>query len=98
MVPARASGDVGVLPQFDVALGAENEKPPIAPCAQPIGSKPVDANVAEAAVAVQHHVAEILELRVVRVIHVRHLRRNHLGRGGSGVVNELVGLVRPDVA
>ena len=37
--------DIGVFAQFDLALGALNEKPPVAPGRQPVRRKPVDANV-----------------------------------------------------
>ena len=98
MIAAGTPGNVGVLAQFDVALGSQNEQAPIAPRAQAFGSEPVHADVTESAVAVQHHVAEILKFRVVLVIHVGHLRRRHVRHGRPGVVDELVSLVRAYVA
>ena len=46
----------------------------------------------------QHHVAEVLKPRVVGMIHVCNLGCRNRGRGRAGVVNELVRLMRADVA
>ena len=93
MVAARPASDVDVLAQLDVALRAEDGQPPVTPGAEAIRGEPVHANVAGAAVAAQHHVAEILQARVLGMGEVRHLRRDDLGRGGAGEEQELVGLV-----
>jgi hypothetical protein len=79
MVAAGTAGDVDVLPQLDVALGAEDRQPPVAPGREAVGREPVQADVARAAVAAEHHVAEVLELRLVLVGDVGDLRRHDVG-------------------
>ena len=79
-------------------VGAEDGEPSVAPGAEPVGREPVDADVAGAAVAAQHHVAEVLEPGVLRVVDVAHLRGHDLGSGRAGEEEELVELVRGDVA
>jgi len=98
VIAARPPRDVGILPQFDVPFGSQYEQAPIAPGTQAGGGEPIHADVAETAIAVQHHVAEILKLRPVLIIHVGHLRRCHIRHGRTGVIHELVRLMRPDVA
>src|SRR5690349_8815804 len=46
----------------------------------------------------EHHVAEVLELRTMVVIHVRDLRRSDFHAGGSGEEDELIGLMGTEVA
>ena len=60
---------------FDITIRAQDEQPPVAPGAEAVGREPVQPHIAEAAVAAQHHVAEVLELRMVGMAHVRDLRR-----------------------
>src|SRR5258708_1004585 len=67
IVALLADGDVGVLAHFDVALGAEDEEPSIAPGAEAVGSEPVEPDVADAAIAAKHHVAEVLEFGMLRI-------------------------------
>ena len=95
---ARPAADVDVLADLDEAVGAENRQPAVAPGRQAVGREPVDADVAGAAVAAQHDVAEVLERRVLRVMDVADLRRDDLGLRRAGEVEELIGLVRADVA
>ena len=97
MVAAGTARDVDVLPQFDVALGAENRQPSIAPCRQAVGGEPVQPDVTGAAVAAEHHVAEVLELGLVLVRHVAGLRRDDVGLRRARVEEELIDLVRADV-
>ena len=98
MIPTWRTGNVDTLPQFDIPLGSQNEGPFVAKRPQGIWSEPVHAKISKAAIAMDHHVAEVLEFRAMAVIHIRHLRHRHLRHGGSGEVNELVGLVRAEVA
>ncbi len=98
VVAAGPAGDVDVLAQLDVALGAEDRQPPVAPHAQALRREPVDADVAGAAVAAQQHFAEVFELRRVRVGVVGDVRGHDLGARRAGEVQELVALVRGDVA
>ena len=58
---ARASGDVDVLADLDEAVGAEDGQAAVAPGRQTVGREPVHADVPGAAIAAQHHVAEVLE-------------------------------------
>ena len=86
--------NIGIFSELDVALRSENEEPPIAPRAQSVGSKPVQANVSQAAVAAQHHIAEVLKARTVGMIDVGNLRRNDLGFGRSRVIKKLIDLIQ----
>src|SRR5690606_26225036 len=95
---ARASCDVDVLADFDEAVGAEDRQPPITPRRQAVRREPVDADVPRAAIAAHQHVAEILEIGVLRVVQIADLRGDDLGLCRSGEEEELVGLVRCDVA
>src|ERR1700734_3138703 len=90
--------NIGIFSELDVALRSENEEPPIAPRAQSVGSKPVQANVSQAAVAAQHHIAEILEAGAIRMVDVGNLGSDHFGLGRSGVIEKLIDLMRPNVA
>src|SRR5215510_14778129 len=75
MIPAGAlASQVGVLADFYEPFRPQNRQPPIAPGIQPVGREPVHADIACAAVAAQHHIAEILEFGMLRVIHVAVLR------------------------
>ena len=98
VVALLADGDVGVLPHLDVAIGAEDEEASVAPGAEAVRREPVEPDIAEAAIAAQHHVAEVLEVRMLRMTHVGDLRLGDLGLGRAGVVEELIDLVRADVA
>src|ERR1044071_9722071 len=62
VVAAGAARDVHVLADFDEAVRAEDGQTPVAPGAQTVGREPIDADVAGASVAAQHHVAEVLEV------------------------------------
>src|SRR4051794_34792368 len=97
MVAAGTAADVDILSQLDVALGAEDRQPSVAPRRQAVGSEPVQPDVARAAVAAEHHVAEVLELGPVLVRHVAGLRRDDVGLRRARVEEELIDLVRPDV-
>src|SRR5258708_38438460 len=46
MVAARPSGDVDILPQLDVAVGAEDGDPAVAPRGETVGGEPVHADYA----------------------------------------------------
>src|SRR5260221_2473735 len=97
VVGARLAGDVDIFAGLDIALGAEDDQPAVAPDAEPVRRVPVDADIAGAAIAAQHHLAEILELGLFRIGVVGDMRRYHLGLGRAGVMEELVGLVGGDV-
>ena len=97
MVAAGPAGDIDVFAQLDVAVGAEDGQTSVAPGRQPVGREPVDTDVAGAAVPGQHHVTEVLELRTVLVRDVADLRGDDLGARRSGVEEELIDLMRPDV-
>jgi len=70
VIPARTSGEVDVAADLDVTVGAEQRKTAIAIRRQTVGRKPVDAKVAETAIAAQRRVAEILERGVLLVADV----------------------------
>ena len=93
-----AAGDVHVLPHLDVAVGAEDRQAAVAPGGQAVGREPVDADVAGAAVAAQHDVAEVLELRLVGMRTLPTCADTTSAARRAGEVQELVGLVRGDVA
>src|SRR6185437_3112538 len=42
IIPLLAHGDIGVFPQLDIAVRAQDEEPSIAPCAEPKGSEPIE--------------------------------------------------------
>ncbi len=97
MVAAVATRDVDVLAQLDVALGAEDHQPAVAPGRQPGRGVPVDPDVALGVVAAEQQVAEVLQTGLVRVGEVPDRAGDHLGRPGAGEPEELVDLVRGDV-
>src|SRR5262245_62138264 len=99
VIPSGAlAPEIGVLADFDEPFSPQNRQPPIAPGVQTVGREPVHSDIAGAAVAAQHHVAEILEFGMLRVIHVADLRRDHFGLRGIREEEKLIELVRRDVA
>src|SRR5215207_148040 len=93
VVATGPASDVDVLAQLDEAVGADDRETSVAPGGQPIRREPVIADVAGAAVAADHHVTEVLELRVLGMVRVAHLRGDDLAARGARVVEELVELV-----
>jgi hypothetical protein len=63
-----------------------------------VGREPVEAHITEAAVAAQDHVAEVLKAGMIGMAHVGDLRLDNFGVFRSRVEEELVDLVRADVA
>src|SRR3982750_3116429 len=60
--------DVDVFAELDVAFGAENDGAAIAPGAEAVRGKPVDADVVRRAIVTeQRRFAEVLELRLVGI-------------------------------
>src|SRR5581483_3683327 len=57
-----------------------------------------EPHIAEAAVAAQHHVAEVLKLRVIRMPHVGNLRLHNFRLRRACVIEKLIHLVRTDIA
>src|SRR5687768_108711 len=99
MVPAGAlAAEIGILADFDEPLSPKNRQPAVAPGVQPVGREPVHTDIAGPAVAAQHHVAEILEFRMLRVVHVADLSGHYFGARGIGEEEKLIELVRGDVA
>ena len=98
MIAARPAGDVDILPELDRAFAAEDGQPAVAPCRQAVLREPVDADVAGGALRAQQHVAEILELRPVRMVEIGDVARRHFGLFAAGEEQELLDLVRADVA
>ncbi len=98
VIAAGPPGNVNVLADLDVAFGAKNRQSHVTPGSQSVGSEPVDADVAGPAIAAQHYVAEIVEPRVLRVVNVTDLRGNHVSLSRAGEEQELVDLVRTNVA
>src|SRR3569833_241318 len=98
VVAAGPNRNIGIFAHFDITVGAQHEEAPIAPCAQTIGREPVQPHIAEAPVALQGHVAEILEMRMIGMADIGDLRRHDLGFGRAGIEQELVDLVRADIA
>src|ERR1035441_7232644 len=92
IVPLALDYHIGVLADFDVAIGAEDEERAVAPGSQAVGSEPVEAHVAEAAVAAKDHVAEVLEAWTIGMAHVGNLRLYDLRLLGTRVVQELLHL------
>src|SRR6185312_4222352 len=90
--------NIGILSNFDIPVSAENEEASVAPGSQAVWREPIQAHVAQAAIASKYHVAEVLETRILRVADICHLRFHHLGLLGTRVIKELVCLVRADVA
>src|SRR6185369_4382495 len=79
IVALLSASNIDILTRFDVSVRPEDEESSIAPRPQAIRSKPVKTDVPEALVAAQHHVAEVLELRLLWMVHIRHLRCHYLG-------------------
>src|SRR5690606_29584614 len=90
MITTFAAGDVDVFPDLDVSVGAQYGQAAVSPCFQAVGSEPIDPDVAGAAVAAQHNVSEIFELRVLRIMDVSDLRCHDFRFSGSGKEQELV--------
>ena len=63
VIGAVAPGDVDVLAELDVALGAEDRAAAVAPGRKAVRGVPVDPDVAARALAAQQDLAEVLELR-----------------------------------
>ncbi len=97
MVAARLAGRVDIFSQLDIALGAEDGQPPVAPGRQPVRSEPVDPDVAGGVGAAQQRLAEILQLRRARIAAVGHRGRDDLDIERAGEEQELLELVRGDV-
>src|SRR5277367_1457700 len=89
---------IGVLADFDISLGTENEKTAITPCSQAIWREPVETYISQTLVATQHHIAKILKARMLRMSDIGNLRGNNFGFGRASVVQELIDLMRADIA
>ena len=98
VITALPTTNVDVFSDFDVALSSKYEESPIAPRSEALRSEPIHADVSSTPAAMKDHVAEILELRLVVVIYICNLRRCDIGHGRSGEVDELIRLMRSDVA
>src|SRR5205823_8641251 len=90
--------DVDVLAQLYVAVGPENREAAVAERGKRIGREPIDANVAAASVAAQHHIAEIFQAGILRVAQVADLRSDDIGTRGAGEEQERVEIVRREIA
>ena len=90
--------DVRVLAQFDVPFGSLDEEPSVSPGRQAVWREPVDANVAVTLVRAEDHFSEVLESRRIGHGRVFDMCMGDLGGVGSGEMQELVDLVRADVA
>ena len=97
LAPGRPAMSTYFL-QLDVAVGAQDDEATVPPGAEAVRREPVDARVPGAPVAAQDDIPEVLELRPLGTIPVGHLDRHHLGLGRPGHEQELVHLVRGDVA
>src|SRR5258706_2679832 len=98
MIAARLAGNINVLSQFDVTLGPEDRQSHIAPHAQPSRGEPVDTHIARSAIAAHDKVAKVIESGMLRVVNVSCLRGDHFGPGRTGEEQELVRLMRADIA
>src|ERR1700677_2786127 len=98
MIAARPAGDINIFAQLNISLGSQDKEPAIAPGAQTIWGEPVHADISRTAVAVQHHVAEVLKPGMGGMIHIGDLGSGHLCSGRIRVVDELIGLMRSNIA
>ena len=73
VISARASLDVNVFSQLDVAVRAENGEAAIAPDALALRRVPIHADVACAMLTSQQHIAEISEFGMLRMFEVADL-------------------------
>ena len=90
---------VEVLAQLYVAERPQDEDAAVSPGAEPARGEPVDPEVAGGTVVTeQRAVTEIFQAGMVLVGVVGHPAADHLGVGVAGEVQELFGLVAPDVA
>src|SRR5665647_165211 len=91
--------DVHVLPLLDEAFGTEDEHAAVAPHLQSVGGEPVAPEVAAGArVGHDRRIAEVVQPRMLRVGVVGDLAAHHRPVRGAGVVQDLLDLVRTDVA
>src|SRR5918992_944502 len=89
-LPAFAARDVHVFSQLDVALGAEDGEPPVAPGRKAIGRVPVDAKISVPLRAPQEHLSEVLEARVGGVREVADRARDDFRIARASEVQKLV--------
>src|SRR5271168_4211324 len=90
VIAAGLSSDIDILTQLNVSACSKNEEPPITPGAETIRSEPIHPDISSTTVAMHHHVAKVLKLRVIWMVHIGDLRRGHLSSSRVGVVNKLV--------
>src|ERR1035437_3066732 len=89
---------IGVFANLDIPVSSQYAKAPITPCSQAIWSKPVQTHVAKSAITAQYHVAKVLKFRPVWMAHVRNLRFHNFGLFRARVEEELIYLMRTNVA
>ncbi|HEY6488281.1 MAG: hypothetical protein WCC26_02500 [Terracidiphilus sp.] len=63
---------------LDIAIGAENDEALITPGAEPVGREPIEPHIAQAVIAAQRHVTEILKARMLGMPLVRNVRLDDL--------------------
>ena len=98
VVLAWPAGDIDIFAQFDGAFGADQEQAAVAPGGQLVGREPVDADIAGGTVGGQHHLAEVLQFGRVGIVEIGDLARYHFCLGAAGEEQELLDLMRADVA
>ena len=99
LIAARLARDIDVFSQLDIATRAEDQRPPIAPCAEACRRVPIDAEIIRRAVVGDEvRVAVVLQLGIIgtRIIRDRGLHHRRILR--AGVEKKLLNLVAADVA
>src|SRR5919106_5372379 len=98
VIAVRPAADIDVLADLDEAVRAEDREAAVSPSPEAVGREPVDADVARSAVPAHQRVAEIFKARIRRIVHVADLRCHDVGSRRAREVQELIALMRADVA
>ncbi len=97
MVDALSALQVDIFPQFDLAFGAIEEQPAIAPVRQGVGSVPVEPDIGLGIAADEIDLAEVFEQRMVGIVEIADRGMGDLGAVEPGEMQILVNLVCADI-
>ena len=98
MIALGVRSEVEIFPHLDVALGAEDERAPVAPCAEALRIQPVHADVVRRAVVGDEvRLAPVLEFGELLVLIICDRRMNDVSAFRSRVGEELLELMAPEI-
>jgi hypothetical protein len=86
------------LRNFQVTVRAQDKKSPVSPGSETVGRRPVDTDVTCPVISSQHHIAKVLQARILRVVEIADLRSDDSSLRGIREIQELVELMRANVA